>query len=127
MRLAGTSGHSYNMDDFITTSGTSSLAGNIVPNEDVAMDLGDSTHRFTNVYSSNITTGAIWMEHDSNAIYESGNDAANGNGGGLNNLVVRSWWGVSFTSNCAGGRYGGGNQTAVGIDCREGIVKAYNL
>ena len=115
------------LNDYIPISGTTSLAGNIVPNEDVAMDLGDSTHRFTNVYSSNITTGAIWMEHDSNAIYESGNDAANGNGGGLNNLVVCSWWGVSFTSNCAGGRYGGGNQTAVGIDCREGIVKAYNF
>lgn len=126
-RLQGTSGHNYMLDDFITTSGTDRLAGSIIPNEDVAMDLGDSTHRFTNVYSSNITTGAIWMEHDSNAIYESGNDAANGNGGGLNNLVVRSWWGVSFTSNCAGGRYGGKDQTAVGIDCREGIVRAYNF
>ena len=125
MRIAGTSGHSYKLDDFITTSGTTALSGSIVPNEDVGMELGDKTHRFTNIYSSNITTGAIYMEHDSNAIYESGNDAANGNGGGLNNLVVRSWWGVSFTSNCAGGRYGG--KTAVGIDCREGIVKAYNF
>lgn len=126
-RLQGTSGHNYKLDNFVTTSGTASLAGSIIPNEDVAMDLGDETHRFTNVHSSNITTGAIYMEHDSNAIYESGNDAANGNGGGLNNLVVRSWLGVSFTSNCAGGRYGGKNQTAVGIDCREGIVKAYNF
>lgn len=126
-RLQGTSGHNYMLDDFITTSGTDRLAGSIIPNEDVAMDLGDSTHRFTNVYSSNITTGAIYMEHDSNAIYESGNDAANGNGGGLNNLVIRSWWGVSFTSPAAAGRYGGKNQTAVGIDCREGIVKAYNF
>ena len=125
MRLAGTSGHSYKLDDFVTTSGTDNLTGSIIPNEDVAMDLGDSTHRFTNVYSSNVTTGAIWMEHDSNAIYESGNDAANGNGGGLNNLVIRSWWGVSFTSPTAGGRYSG--KTAVGIDCREGIVKAYNF
>lgn len=125
MRIAGTSGHSYKLDDFITTSGTDNLTGSIIPNEDVAMDLGDSTHRFTNVYSSNVTTGAIWMEHDSNAIYESGNDAANGNGGGLNNLVIRSWWGVSFTSPTAGGRYSG--KTAVGIDCREGIVKAYNF
>lgn len=115
------------LNDYIPISGTTSLAGNIVPNEDVAMDLGDSTHRFTNVYSSNVTTGAIWMEHDSNAIYESGNDAANGNGGGLNNLVIRSWWGVSFTSPAGGGQYGGKNQTAVGIDCREGIVKAYNF
>lgn len=127
MRIAGTSGHSYKLDDFITTSGTTALSGSIVPNEDVGMELGDETHRFTNVYSSNITTGAIYMEHDSNAIYESGNDAANGNGGGLNNLVIRSWWGVSFTSPASGGRYSGKNQTAVGIDCREGIVKAYNF
>lgn len=126
-RLQGTSGHNYMLDDFITTSGTDSLAGSIIPNEDVAMDLGDETHRFTNVHSSNITTGVIYMEHDSNAIYESGNDSANGNGGGLNNLVIRSWWGVSFTSTCASGRYGGKNQTAVGIDCREGIVKAYDF
>lgn len=115
------------LNDYIPISGTASLAGNIVPNEDVAMDLGDSTHRFTNVYSSNITTGAVYMEHDSNAIYESGNDSANGNGGGLNNLVIRSWWGVSFTSPAGGGQYGGKNQTAVGIDCREGIVRAYNF
>lgn len=126
-RLQGTSGHNYMLDDFITTSGTDSLAGSIIPNEDVAMDLGDETHRFTNVHSSNITTDAIYMEHDSNAIYESGNDSANGNGGGLNNLVIRSWWGVSFTSPAGGGQYGGKNQTAVGIDCREGIVKAYNF
>ena len=126
-RLQGTSGHNYMLDDFITTSGTDSLAGSIIPNEDVAMDLGDEAHRFTNVHSSNITTGAIYMEHDSGAIYESGNDSANGNGGGLNNLVIRSWWGVSFTSHAGGGQYGGKNQTAVGIDCREGIVKAYNF
>ena len=127
MRITGSSGHAYDMDKFIMTSGTTNLAGSIVPNEDVAMDLGDSTHRFTNVHSSNITTGAIYMEHDSNAIYESGNDAANGNGGGLNNLVIRSWWGVSFTSPASGGRYSGKNQTAVGIDCREGVVRAYNF
>lgn len=114
-------------NDYIPINGTTSLAGSIIPNEDVAMDLGDETHRFTNVHSSNITTGAIYMEHDSNAIYETGNDSANGNGGGLNNLVIRSWWGVSFTSPAAAGQYSGKNKTAVGIDCREGIVKAYNF
>lgn len=129
MRIAGTSGHSYNLNDFITTSGTTSLAGSIVPSEDVGMELGDETHRFTNVYSKKIYTGAVYMERSnhSNAIYESGNDSANGNGGGLNNLVIQSWWGVSFTSNCGTGRYGGKNQTAVGIDCREGVVRAYNF
>lgn len=130
MRLAGTSGHSYDLNDFITTSGTDSLAGSIVPNEDVGMELGDESHRFTNIYSSNITTDTIQFnnyDNSGNTIYYSGNNSANGNGGGLNNLVIRSWWGVSFTSTCADGRYGGKNQTAVGIDCREGIVKAYNF
>lgn len=130
LRLAGTSGHSYDLNDFITTSGTDSLAGSIVPNEDVGMELGDESHRFTNIYSSNITTDTIQFnnyDNSGNTIYYSGNDSANGNGGGLNNLVIRSWWGVSFTSTCADGRYGGKNQTAVGIDCREGIVKAYNF
>lgn len=59
-----------------------------------------------------------------NSIYGSGKDAVNGPGGGLNNVVISSWYGVSFTSPCGGGGYGGKNQTAVGIDCREGIVKA---
>lgn len=129
-RLQGTSGHNYMLDDFITTSGTDSLAGSIVPNEDVGMELGDESHRFTNIYSSNVTTDTIQFnnyDNSGNTIYYSGNDSANGNGGGLNNLVIQSWWGVSFTSTCADGRYGGKNQTAVGIDCREGIVKAYNF
>lgn len=129
-RLQGTSGHNYMLDDFITTSGTDSLAGSIVPNEDVGMELGDESHRFTNIYSSNVTTDTIQFnnyDNSGNTIYYSGNDSANGNGGGLNNLVIRSWWGVSFTSPAAAGQYGGKNKTAVGIDCREGIVKAYNF
>lgn len=118
------------LNDYIPISGTASLAGSIVPNEDVGMELGDESHRFTNIYSSNVTTDTIQFnnyDNSGNTIYYSGNDSANGNGGGLNNLVIRSWWGVSFTSTCADGRYGGKNQTAVGIDCREGIVKAYNF
>lgn len=115
------------INDYIPINGTTSLAGSIVPNEDVAMELGDETHRFTNVHSSNITTSAIYTENNFGAIYETYNDSANGDGGGLNNLVIRSWWGVSFTSNAAAGQYGGQNKTAVGIDCREGIVKAYNF
>lgn len=118
------------LNDYIPISGTTSLAGSIVPNEDAGMELGDESHRFTNIYSSNITTDTIQFnnyDNSGNTIYYSGNDSANGNGGGLNNLVIRSWWGVSFTSTCADGRYGGKNQTAVGIDCREGIVKAYNF
>lgn len=49
-------------------------------------------------------------------------DAANGPGDPLNNFVIRSWWGVSFTTNCPDQTYTG--KTAVGIDCRNGTVKA---
>lgn len=49
-------------------------------------------------------------------------DAANTPGGALNNLVIRSWWGVSFTTNCPNQTYTG--KTSIGIDCREGIIKA---
>lgn len=118
------------LNDYIPISGTASLAGSIVPNKDVTMNLGDETHRFTNIYSSNVTTDTIQFnnyDNSGNTIYYSGNDSANGNGGGLNNLVIRSWWGVSFTSKCGAGRYGGKDQTAVGIDCREGVVRAYNF
>ena len=49
-------------------------------------------------------------------------DAANAPGGTLNNLVIRSWNGVSFTTDCQNQTYTG--KTAVCVDCREGIVKA---
>lgn len=53
---------------------------------------------------------------------KNGTDAANAPGGALNDLVIRSWWGVSFTTDCPNQTYTG--KTAVGIDCREGIIKA---
>lgn len=49
-------------------------------------------------------------------------DAADGAGGSLNNLVISSWWGVSFTTSCDGATYQ--NKTAVGIDCRYGKISA---
>lgn len=50
------------------------------------------------------------------------NDAANGVGGALNNLVFSSWYGVSFTTSCTGQTYTGKN--AVSINCRNGNVYA---
>lgn len=43
-------------------------------------------------------------------------------GGALANLVIKSWGGVSFTTDCPGQTYTG--KTAVGIDCRNGTIKA---
>lgn len=50
------------------------------------------------------------------------NDAANGVGGALNNLVISSWWGISFTTSCSGQTYT--NKNAVSINCRNGYVYA---
>lgn len=48
-------------------------------------------------------------------------DAANGVGGALNNIIINSWFGVSFTTTCNSPYK---NKTAVGIDCRNSIVYA---
>ena len=50
------------------------------------------------------------------------NDAANGVGGALNNLVISSWYGISFTTSCSGLTYT--NKNAVSINCRNGYVYA---
>ncbi len=43
-------------------------------------------------------------------------------GDSLANLVIKSWGGVSFTTDCPDQTYTG--KTAVGVDCRGGIVSA---
>ena len=67
--------------------------------------------------------GAITFTGSSNGkIYAGPTDNVNGPGGDLNNIVIDSWNGFSFTTNCPNQTYTG--KTAVGIDCREGVVKA---
>lgn len=62
-----------------------------------------------------------------NKIYTTGLDGANPCGGELNNIVIQSWYGVSFTSDCQDGKYGGTGKTAVGIDCRNGVIFAERI
>lgn len=72
------------------------------------------------VYINDCTiNGALTINGGS---FYAGNDAADWWGGSLNNLVIESWWGVSFTTNCGGQAYSG--TTAVGIDCRNGSIRA---
>ena len=58
----------------------------------------------------------------SSTIGDGNSDAANGVGGAINNIKISSWNGVSFTTSCANQKYT--NKTAVGIDCRNGIISA---
>lgn len=70
-----------------------------------------------------VMAGELGFSGDRNGSILSGDeDAANVPGGPLNNLVIRSWWGVSFTTNCPDQTYT--DKTAVGIDCRNGTIKA---
>ena len=61
----------------------------------------------------------------SNSIYCGPNDAANTIGGALNNLVFSSWYGVSFTTSCAGQTCT--DKNAVSINCRTGQLNAYQV
>ena len=70
--------------------------------------------------SGGTMTGPINLG-SSGSIYTA-NDGNYGPGGSLNNIVISSWFGVSFTTSCPNQAYTG--STAVGIDCREGVVKA---
>lgn len=71
-------------------------------------------------------TAAIRLNNrGSNSIYCGPNDAANTIGGALNNLVFSSWYGVSFTTSCAGQTCTGKN--AVSINCRTGQLNAYQV
>jgi len=90
----------------------------------------NNTNNATLVYNAN--TGELNMAGPANfnargncRIYNGPNDAANGPGGALNNLVIDSWFGVSFTTQCSNQTYTG--KTAVSINCRNGELNAASL
>ena len=65
---------------------------------------------------------AKWAAHGTSYITDGNADTGTSLGGDLANLVISSWYGVSFTTSCSGQTYTG--KTAVGINCRSGIVYA---
>lgn len=78
------------------------------------------THSYLPLSGGTLSSGLYFSGQG--GIYAGPNDGASGPGGNLNNLVLSSWWGISFTTSCQDQLYS--NKTAVGIDCRNGIVKA---
>lgn len=66
-----------------------------------------------------------WTAHGISYITDGNVDSGTSLGGDLANLVISSWYGVSFTTSCSGQTYT--NKTAVGINCRTGIVYAANF
>ena len=66
-----------------------------------------------------------WIAKGTSYITDGNIDSGTSLGGNLANLVISSWYGVSFTTSCSGQTYT--NKTAVGINCRTGIVYAANF
>lgn len=66
-----------------------------------------------------------WTAYGTSYITNGNADIGTSLGGDLANLVISSWNGVSFTTSCSGQTYT--NKTAVGINCRTGIVYAANF
>lgn len=83
---------------------------------------GNHTHSYLPL-SGGTMTGAINFNSKGNcSIYNGPNDQAGALGGTLNNLVISSWNGVSFTTSCTNQTYTGTN--AVTINCRTGVLSA---
>lgn len=80
------------------------------------------THNYLPLSGGTMTGNINYTARGDSYIGSGEQDNAEGPGGKLNNLVISSWWGVSFTTSCAGQTYS--NKTAIGIDCRNGILKA---
>lgn len=80
------------------------------------------THDYLPTAGGTMNGDITFSDYFHGKIYAGPTDNVNGPGGDLNNIVIDSWWGLSFTTGCPNQTYSG--KTAVGIDCREGIVKA---
>lgn len=80
------------------------------------------THDYLPTAGGTMNGDITFSDYAHGKIYAGPTDNVNGPGGDLNNIVLESWWGLSFTTGCPNQTYTG--KTAVGIDCREGIVKA---
>lgn len=80
------------------------------------------THDYLPTAGGTMNGTIAFSDYSHGKIYAGPKDNVNGPGGDLNNIVIESWNGLSFTTGCPNQTYTG--KTAVGIDCREGVVKA---
>ena len=80
------------------------------------------THAYLPLAGGTMTGNITYNRKGTSYIGNGENNAANGVGGALNNLVISSWYGVSFTTSCSDQTYT--NKNAVSINCRNGYVYA---
>lgn len=94
---------------------------NITPGS-IGASSSSHTHSYLPLAGGTMTGNIKYIGKGTSYIGNGENDAANGVGGALNNLVISSWYGVSFTTSCSGQTYT--NKNAVSINCRNGYVYA---
>lgn len=87
-----------------------------------SFSLSGHTHSYLPLAGGTMTGNITYTGKGTSYIGNGINDAANGVGGALNNLVISSWYGISFTTSCSGQIYT--NTNAVSINCRTGNVYA---
>lgn len=94
---------------------------NITPSS-IGASPSSHTHSYLPLSGGTMTGNITYKGKGTSYIGNGENDAANGVGGALNNLVISSWNGISFTTSCSGQTYT--NKNAVSINCRNGYVYA---
>ena len=105
------------MQDFMTlqSDGEISIGGSSCYISSALTTTGDITTTGGYVYAPRVVLGNGYISNGPN-------DSAFSPGQPLNNLVISSWWGISFTNGCGGQKYS--DKTAVSIDCRSGRLCA---
>ena len=115
----------------VTGSASIDGSGNVSINTTYATgNISSLDSRYVNVSGDTMTGNLIfskgkqirWTSHGTSYITDGDVDNGSNLGGELANLVISSWYGVSFTTSCSGQTYTG--KTAVGINCRNGFVYA---
>lgn len=111
----------------ITLSGavTGSVSFDGSANATINTSVNHSHSQYLPLAGGTMTGNINFNTKGTNYIGNGANDNAYMVGGAFNNLVISSWYGVSFTTSCNNTTFT--NKNAVSIDCRNGILAAASL
>ena len=103
----------------VTGSGSFDGSGNL----SITATVADNSHNHSYLpLAGGTMTGPIsFNANGACQIRNGGNDVSPTVGGALGNIVIDSWYGISFTTTCSSTYQ---NKTAIGFDCRNGIIRA---
>lgn len=112
--------HTISLTGSVTGSGTFDGSGNL----SITTSTNHSHSQYLPLSGGNMTGNITYGAKGTCYIGSGADDAANMVGGALNNLVIASWNGISFTTPCSSTFI---YKSAVSIDCRNGVLAAASL